>query len=78
MKNNRNKSYTGVKKPILERVEAEKDARIFYLFVEGDTRENHYFTELDRLSSKIKLKIFPPGTKSAPQKLFEKAETLCQ
>lgn len=56
------------------RKEPSKDAIVFYLFCEGESREYDYFKFFMNLSSQIKLEIIPPENgQTSPDKLYQSA-----
>lgn len=57
-----------------ERKKPSKDAIVFYIFCEGESREYDYFKFFINLSSQIKLEIVPPERgKTSPDKLYKSA-----
>ena len=54
-----------------------RDAKIIYIFCEGDVREFDYFNFFADKSSRLKINVYPPFEgQSAPDKLLENADLI--
>ncbi len=60
---------------LFQRTAPSRDAKVFYVFCEGKSRENDYFRYFLELDSRIKLEVIPPeeNEDNSPTGLYNKA-----